>query len=218
MRLCGCICAKDLPLAEKILDASSAVDLIEVRIDRFDEPGDGITFIKNHFHIPLVATFRRARDHGKQIDEKKRIRLLEDAIRSGASYIDLESDLPDDTFSWLAGIIHKKGGKVICSFHDFFKTPDRNELRKISGRVMKKGDLGKIVTTAHSIDDCHRVLELILGKDNLIAFCMGSEYRFTRMMSLVYGSPLGYCRMESPAGEGQFSPDEMRDILKRVIL
>ena len=80
---------------------------------------------------------------------------------------------------------------------------------------MKKfSDYVKIVTTAETVNDAVRVLSLYNNgsKINLIAFSMGEEARFSRILSLHMGSPLTYVSLGKPIAPGQFSLDEIRSI------
>jgi 3-dehydroquinate dehydratase-1 len=73
----------------------------------------------------------------------------------------------------------------------------------------------KIVTTAKSIEDSTRVLQLYnkKGKINLIAFSMGDPGRMSRILSLYLGSPYTYVSLGKPIAPGQFSVDEINKII-----
>ena len=80
---------------------------------------------------------------------------------------------------------------------------------------MKKfSDYVKIVTTAKTVNDAAKILSLYnnVSKVNLIAFSMGEEARFTRILSLHMGSPFTYVSLGKPIAPGQFSLDEIRSI------
>ena len=104
--------------------------------------------------------------------------------------------------------------RILVSWHDFKKTPKLENLNK-KFRIMKKfSNYVKIVTAAKTVNDAVRVLSLYnnVSKINLIAFSMGEEARFTRILSLHMGSPLTYVSLGKPIAPGQFSLDEIRSI------
>jgi 3-dehydroquinate dehydratase-1 len=217
MLLCGCV------VEEKKQDAIDSIalakkmgaDIIELRIDRLENPEDAAEII-NHSPLPAIATLRREKDGGRQIDERQRAELLKSAISAGAKFVDLELDMDELLFETLSIIARDKDCKVICSFHDFGKTPQNTELKTIIDQLNTKGDIGKLVSKANSIEDCHRVLGLLSKKNNLVAFCMGEIGRFTRIVSLIQGSSIGYCKIKEEAAIGQFSITETKDLLGRL--
>jgi len=88
--------------------------------------------------------------------------------------------------------------------------------------MARKGtDAIKIVTLARAPGDCLRVLELIpfgrveLGLD-VIAFCMGNPGRWSRLASLILGSPLDIRAAAGPTLCGPWTNrgDDMRKLLE----
>ena len=73
----------------------------------------------------------------------------------------------------------------------------------------------KIVSTAKSVDDATRMLELYnkRGKNNLIAFAMGDEGKISRILCLYLGSPYTYVSLGKAVAPGQFSVDEVNKII-----
>ena len=80
-------------------------------------------------------------------------------------------------------------------------------MKKVSNYV-------KIVTTAKTVTDGAKILTLYSNssKVNLIAFSMGEEAKFTRILSLHLGSPFTYVSLGKPIAPGQFSLDQMRSM------
>ena len=82
-------------------------------------------------------------------------------------------------------------------------------------RIMKKfSNYVKIVTTAKTVNDAVRTLSLYNNdsKVKLVAFSMGEDARFTRILSLHMGSPFTYVSLGKPIVPGQFSLDEIRSM------
>ena len=141
--------------------------------------------------------------------EDLRLRMLEDAAKSGADWIDLEHDAGVDDIA----PFREAGAKVLLSWHSPAETPAREILRAKLESMRKTGaDALKIVTMARSDEDNLRVLELIplAGKEfgiDLVAFCMGPAGRWSRLVSIFLGSPWTYAQFEgqSATAPGQLS-------------
>ena len=73
----------------------------------------------------------------------------------------------------------------------------------------------KIVTTAKSVNDSTRILQLYSkkGSNNLIAFAMGDKGKISRILCLYLGSPYTYVSLGKPIVSGQFSVDEVKKII-----
>ncbi len=154
--------------------------------------------------------------------EGKRIAMLEEAVRLGADYVDIELDTVE---SLRQGVIataraHGNRTRVIISHHDFAKTPPFETLRDIFHHCMGSGaGIAKIVTLAKSPEDNFTVLGLIpyarsIRKD-IIAFCMGEEGRESRIIAPLIGSYLNFASLNErlASAPGQLTVGEMEDIL-----
>lgn len=115
----------------------------------------------------------------------------------------------------LLNYIKKTKTQILVSWHDFKKTPDAANLLKKLSHMKKLGKFVKIVTTAKSSSDASRVLSLYAKKSkiNLIAFSMGEQGRISRILCLFLGSPFTYVSLGKPVAPGQFSLDEVKNIL-----
>ena len=79
------------------------------------------------------------------------------------------------------------------------------EMKKFSNYI-------KIVTAAKSINDTTKILSLYnkSSKIKLIAFAMGEEARFSRILCLHLGSPFTYVSLGKAVAPGQFSLNDMK--------
>ena len=70
----------------------------------------------------------------------------------------------------------------------------------------------KIVTVSKSISDTSRILSLYnkSSKIKLVAFAMGEQARFSRILCLHLGSPYTYVSLGKAIAPGQFSLDEIK--------
>ena len=96
---------------------------------------------------------------------------------------------------------HPQTGLII-SWHDFSGTPSSDELGEILQQQMESGaHIGKIVTTANDYQDVLRILNLLaMAAENnfpLIAFCMGSIGKISRVATTKLG---GYMTYAAPDG------------------
>jgi 3-dehydroquinate dehydratase type I len=103
-------------------------------------------------------------------------------------------------------------------------TPSREILRaKLESMSETGADALKIATLARTDEDNLRVLELIpmAGKRfgiDLVAFCMGPAGRWSRVVSVLLGSPWTYAQFEGrlATAPGQLTVPEMRELIRRI--
>ena len=104
--------------------------------------------------------------------------------------------------------------KILVSWHDFKKTPSTPNLNKKFKAMKKFSNFIKIVTMANNVNDGTKILSLYnnISREKLIAFSMGDEAKFTRILCLHMGSPFTYVSLGKAIAPGQFSLDEIRSI------
>lgn len=201
------------------------INILEWRIDEFSRkfPKDGLSpFFKALSHSPrhpVIVTNRPLREMGSfEGSEDLRLQMLSEAARAGADWIDLEHDVANGLITGF----RKHDAKILVSWHSPAETPARLVLRSRLEKMCKtEADALKIVTTARTEEDNLRVLELIpLARRefdiDLIAFCMGPLGKWSRLVSVLLGSPWTYARMpgQAAAAPGQFTAAQVRDLLE----
>ena len=114
----------------------------------------------------------------------------------------------------LATYLKKSKSKLLISWHDFKKTPNESQLRTKFNKMKKFSDVVKIVTVAKSVSDASRLLSLysVKSKSKTIAFCMGEQGKFSRILCLHLGSPFTYVSLGKAIAPGQFSADEIKSL------
>jgi len=183
---------EEIKLAEK-------ADIIEIRLDLF-----------NTYEIKvrkdLIATFRRERDGGKfKGNEEERIGKLKWFVEEyKAKYVDVEFDVPDKLFDFNC--------KIIESYHNFHKTPEYSELRKIVEN--RRGDIVKIATMGRSKKDVEKIVKLLAEYENVVAFLMGDRFSYTRIIAVFLGSPFVYCYVGESKAPGQLHLEDAYRILR----
>ena len=114
----------------------------------------------------------------------------------------------------LASYLRKTKCKLLISWHDFKKTPNESQLRSKFNKMAKFSDIVKIVTVANSVSDASRLLSLysIKSENETIAFCMGEQGKFSRILCLHLGSPFTYVSLGKAIAPGQFSLREIKSL------
>ncbi len=114
----------------------------------------------------------------------------------------------------LTSYLKKSKCKLLISWHDFKKTPSESQLKSRYSEMRKFSNVTKIVTVAKNVSDASRLLSLysIKSKNKVIAFCMGEQGKFSRILCLHLGSPFTYVSLGKAIAPGQFSLDEIKSL------
>jgi len=159
-----------------------------------------------------VCTLRPKNEGGKfSGTEKERISILKLITEYNPLLLDVEfNTLKKDQN--LQRYLKKSKTNILVSWHDFKKTPDIKKLNLTLKEMKKFSNFVKIVTTAQSINDTTKILSLYnkSSKIKLIAFAMGEEARFSRILCLHLGSPFTYVSLGKAVAPGQFSLNDMK--------
>jgi len=147
---------------------------------------------------------------GKETERKSILRLI-------AEYNPFLLDVEFNTIQKdkkLAVYLKKSKCKLLISWHDFKKTPSDSQLRTKFNKMRKFSDIVKIVTVSKNVSDASRLLSLysIKSKNKTIAFCMGEQGKFSRILCLHLGSPFTYVSLGKAIAPGQFSVDEIKSL------
>ena len=197
-------------------EALKKSDYVEIRFDflKTDEIPKTLEIIKKDLK-KVVCTLRPKSEGGKfEGDEKERIAILKLIAAYDPFLLDIEFNTIKKNKE-LAKYLKSTKTKLLISWHDFKKTPKFSELKNMMNQMTKFSHNVKIVTTAKSVDDSIRTLQLYSknGKNNLIAFAMGDSGRVSRILCLYLGSPYTYVSLGKPVAPGQFSVDEVKKII-----
>jgi len=217
--ICVPIVAKDTDDALKlVMKANTLADILEFRLDLMDN-FDLRRMIKAASK-PLVVTYRSKKEGGGGSAEYgTRVRLLVDAVKKGAHYIDVEQSLP---LEFRERIFRETDlTKIILSAHLFNGTPSTQDLEERFKKMAVTGaGIVKIVTRAQAVEDNLRVLGLIpLARKHgvdIISFCMGPLGRISRLASLPLGGYMTFASLETgrESADGQIPIEEMKKIME----
>jgi len=161
-----------------------------------------------------VCTLRPKSEGGLFIGKENERRLI---LRLIAEYNPFLLDVEFNAIQKdkkLASYLRKTKCKLLISWHDFKKTPNESQLRSKFNKMAKFSDIVKIVTVANSVSDASRLLSLysIKSENETIAFCMGEQGKFSRILCLHLGSPFTYVSLGKAIAPGQFSLREIKSL------
>lgn len=194
--------------------AISIIEKFEIAEIRMDICQFRTQYYKEIFSLPtkMIATYREV-DSDNASNHK--MECLKKALECGAKFIDIELELNAKQRDDLLRYAHGYKAQVIFSHHDFDKTPKIEALKdKIALARSLGAHIVKIATKVNFRDDCLTIFNLYKGEENLIAFGMGEEAKFTRAASLYLGAPFTYVHYLSnnKTAEGQLSYKEFEAI------
>jgi 3-dehydroquinate dehydratase/shikimate dehydrogenase len=179
-------------------DAVAGADMVELRLDGV--AGADATHALFGRKLPAIVTCRAAWEGGRfDGSEEDRLRLLRDALRAGAEYVDVE---------WRAdrrGFDLSAQSRLVLSHHDFSGTPGDLTDRVRAMRAEAAGTL-KVAVTAGSARDCLLLREAVGKAGAHVAIAMGPAGRFTRAFPAWTRSQWTYTGTAAP---GQFSTSDL---------
>jgi 3-dehydroquinate dehydratase-1/3-dehydroquinate dehydratase/shikimate dehydrogenase len=220
-KICVSIAESDSERAlEVAAGAAEQAAVLEIRLDALARPA--VAPFVEQLDVPLLFTCRPIWEGGGFTGtEEERFALLEEAVRLGATYVDVELRADEELRQPLLVLARKHQVKTIVSWHDFKTTASAQGLRSIFEAQYRSGaDIGKIVTMARNFQDVLRVLALqeIAAEMGfpLCAFCMGRSGMISRIATLELGGFMTYAAPDhGPAtAPGQLPVTALRKALE----
>ncbi len=186
--------------------ADSGADYIELRIDLFHAEPEAVC---KRDDVAFIVTLRSDAEGGKFSGSPAEWWEIVERWCPYAAYIDIEQQ-----FSAYAHEVRTRGPDVIASLH-LPDTPDTDTLCACEKKLRAYGDIPKIITTPHSKEDLLRLLAITAGtRSPICTGTMGTELRFGRVLTGLFGSEMVYCHFGTPTAVGQYHIKEMREILR----
>jgi 3-dehydroquinate dehydratase/shikimate dehydrogenase len=212
--LCVAIFVRDLAQAKR--DIATAVeagaDLIELRVDRFDDIDAVGTLIRNS-PIRCILTRRPVWEGGENNDaDVERVRFLNECAVATDRYTDIELA----TYRKFPGTAQRANWKRIISSHHFEGRPERlyNILTELNE---SQGEISKVVWLARSIRDNIEAFEILQSRQKAtIALCMGEAGLLSRVLAKKFGGFLTFASLEKDSGTapGQVSIHDMKKLYR----
>ena len=119
-----------------------------------------ISSLKEGLPLPVIFTVRPVSEGGYFPGvESERIAILEKAIESKVSWIDLELSISKSDRKSLQEAASKSGCKIIASKHDINGVPDSGDIVSLVKENQEQGDIVKFCGTAHNPADALQIVE-----------------------------------------------------------
>jgi 3-dehydroquinate dehydratase I len=225
-----------VPLAGKIcvsIAATGDVSLLKEQADRAFSFGADFAEIRFDFVSPnrmqaAIDTVRgirsktvftlRSKDQGGKFagSEQERIEWLKKLAEQKPMLLDVELDTIKENDE-LADFLEKT--PILVSWHDFQQTPPSDELADILSEMRIYSNYVKVVTTAKSVEDSLRLLELYESTTGLhpVIFAMGDAGIVSRILCTIVGNaPFTYTSLEKAVAPGQLTVKQMRKLYDRI--
>jgi 3-dehydroquinate dehydratase I len=223
--LAGKICVSiattgDISLLKEQADRafSLGADFAEIRFDfvssnRMQAAIDAVKGIRSKAVFTL-----RSKDQGGKFagSEQERIEWLKKLAQQKPMLLDVELDTIKENDE-LADFLEKT--PILVSWHDFQQTPPSDELAHILSEMRIYSNYVKVVTTAKSVEDSLRLLELYESITGLhpVIFAMGDAGIVSRILCTIVGNaPFTYTSLEKAVAPGQLTVKQMRKLYDRI--
>lgn len=207
-------------------------DVVEWRIDHFDQVSDSEAVLKMAKQMqsiliqkPLLITFRTHKEGGvKQMSDADYLALNLVLIKSGyTDLIDVEIESEPNLVECLITEAKKYNVKVITSFHDFQRTPTKDELIAKFIKMQNKGaDILKIAVMPNSTQDVLTVLEATsemkekFATQPIVSMSMGKLGLISRISGATFGSSMTFGSLGNASAPGQLKVAELNQILTLI--
>ncbi len=173
--------------------------------------------------LPIIATCRDYHQGGTlRHPNDLRTNVLAAAIRAGVEFADIEyenflSVAVSGKISLALSASAGANNRLILSTHNF-QTKFKN-ITKLYWEIVNscKGAIPKLVYSAHYINDCFDVLDLLHErKEDLIAFCMDEPGLITRVIAKKLGAFLSFASIDekTATAPGQVTAAQLKNIYR----
>jgi 3-dehydroquinate dehydratase I len=220
-KICVSIAATgDVSLLKEQADRafSLGADFAEIRFDfvspnRMQAAMDAVRGIRSKAVFTL-----RSKDQGGKFagSEQERIEWLKKLAEQKPMLLDVELDTIKENDE-LADFLEKT--PILVSWHNFQQTPPSDELADILSEMRIYSNYVKVVTTARSVEDSLRLLELYESTTGLhpVIFAMGDAGIVSRILCTIVGNaPFTYTSLEKAVAPGQLTVKQMRKLYDRI--
>ena len=177
-------------------------DIAEFRIDYFKNiTAEVLKNVISESELPLIVTNRNREDGGMfSSGEEVRLELLETAIESKPSFVDIEVAIDREKRDNIIQKARINDVGIICSYHDFRHTPTPNEIFEIYSDINETGaNVAKMVFTPVTDKDIRNILSVTERFSNnemlFTIFGMRQKGQITRMLTPLLGACLTYCSL-----------------------
>ena len=201
-------------------------DIIELRIDAWDFVEDralSLEMIKEVRGIvgetPVILTCRGDWEGGfKKVSDEAKFGIYAAAVQEGlVDFIDVELIYGEEKIKKVLATLEGTQTSLIVSFHDFKKTPSRDELVSILKQQIAAGaQVAKLAAMPQKEEDVLNVLSATLEVRRqfpcipIITMSMGPIGAVTRLVGGLFGSDLTFAVGSQSSAPGQIPVAELR--------
>jgi 3-dehydroquinate dehydratase-1 len=217
-KICVSIATEDIQSIVEQADQAFELgaDYVEIRFDflKPEQLQSAIDAVKN---IKGKAVFTlRSKDQGGRFagSEQDRVKWLHKLAEQKPMLLDVELDTLQENDE-LADFLESQKMPVLVSWHDFQGTPQNEKIADILSEMRVYSNYVKVVTTAKSVGDSLRLLELYDTAMGLhpIFFAMGEAGVVSRVMCTIVGNaPFTYASLEKAVAPGQLTVMQMKKL------
>jgi 3-dehydroquinate dehydratase-1 len=221
-RICVSIAAYDLEQLKRQINQAFnyGADYVEIRFDFLNlSDMDQAMSISDMINKKAVYTLR-APDEGGHFKGSiaQRIAWLKKLAASKPMLLDVELNTIKYN-TCLTDYLKAQNVSLLISWHDFEKTPQDAELKRLLYEMRTYSQNIKMVATAQTTVDSLRLLDLYENARelNLIAFAMGDAGVISRVLCVIIGNaPFTYASLEKAISPGQLTIKQMRKLYDRI--
>jgi 3-dehydroquinate dehydratase I len=221
-RICVSIGPEDVKSIEKEANRAFQLgaDYVEIRFD-FLKPDilpaalNAATGIKDR----TVYTLRPKSEGGMFAGgEENRVHWLYRLVEQEPLLVDVELYTLKKNDE-LADFLEGNKSPLLVAWHDFEKTPPSDYIADLLSEMRTYSNYVKIATTAQSIEDSLRLLELYETAIGLypIFFAMGDAGVISRLLCNIIGNaPFTYASLEKTIAPGQLTVQQMKKLYNKM--
>lgn len=205
-------------------------DVLEWRMDGLDALSpelatQGLSLVKSEISTPIIATIRTSKEGGSFPYEDALYEACVTAVmaglRPGTDAVDVEMErTPAPRLIEKARAL---GLSVIVSFHDFSRTPKKEDIvSRFLTMKARHASIGKIAVMAHSREDACTMMDAMAQVHKtapdfpFIGISMGPCGQVTRTEGGKAGSILTFASAGEASAPGQIALADMRRILDKA--
>jgi len=217
-KICVSIAPEDIESITRLagLAFEQGADYVEIRFD-YLRPEQLQAAIDSAKGIKGKAVYTlRSKDQGGKFtgSEQDRVKWLYKLVEQRPMLLDVELDTLQQN-DQLADFIERQKTLLLVSWHDFQKTPTNDKIADILSVMRIYSNYVKIVTTAMTVEDSLRILEMYETATGLnpIFFAMGEAGSISRVMCTIIGNaPFTYASLGKAVAPGQLTLKQMRKL------
>jgi len=204
---------------EAIIADRAGTDIIELRLDLVGDGKMSEEFINSFSNFaegskkPIITTCRLDKEGGF-CKEKNQTDLFKKSLYF-SDYLDIE--LRSKNLNKIKDFCDDFNKKLIVSYHDFKKTPQKKQMEDIIDECASIGDISKVAFMPNDISDVFLLEEVTLNysKKNIpiVSISMGEIGKISRICLPFFGSMFTYAYAGEEKAPGQLSIRDLKIIL-----